>query len=77
MGDIWARVANVPVHLAHDAYVLVAIKKRVLFVLDSSTPATMGSSICLQTCIRQHHYQALSVLVVGSDRDVLLRDQSW
>ena len=77
MGNIWARVANVPVHLAHDTYVLITVKKRVLFVLDSSTPATVGGFICLQACIRQHHYQALSVLVVGSDRDVLLRDQLW
>lgn len=77
MGNIWARVANVPIHLAHDAYVLVTVQKRVLLILDSSTPATMGSFVCLQACIRQYHYQALGILIGGCDWDVLLRDQLW
>lgn len=77
MGNIWARVANVAIHLAHDPYVLITVEKRVLFVLHSSTPATIGSFVCLQACIRQHNYQALRVLVVGSDRNVLLRNQLW
>lgn len=75
MGNVWARVANVPIHLAHDAYMLVTVKKRVLLVLDSSTPASMGCFICLQACIRQYNYQALRVLIVGRDRNVLLCNQ--
>lgn len=61
MGDVRPRLADVPVHLAHDTDVLVTVEKRVLFfALDTHvTSAGVGGLVCLKTRVRQDDNQAL------------------
>lgn len=74
MGNIGAGVANIPVHLAHDANVLVAVEKRVLVLsLDSSAAdAAMRRLVGFEAGIRKNDDESLGVLVGRRNRHVLL-----
>lgn len=55
MGDVRARVADVAVHFAHDANVLIAIQQRVfVFTMNAGTAAaTMRGLVCFEAGIGQ------------------------
>lgn len=74
MGNIGAGVANIPVHLAHDANVLVAVEKRVLVLsLDSgAADAAMRRLVGFEAGIRKDDDESLGVLVGRRNRHVLL-----
>ena len=76
--DVRPRVADVAVHLAHDADVLVAVEQGVL-VLGAGAMVAGGPAVDravgFEARVRQHHDQPLRVLVRGRDRDVLLGDE--
>lgn len=75
--DVRAGIANVPVHLAHDADVLVAIEERVLLLpLHShATNAAVRSLVGLQAGVGQDDDQAPRVLVSRWDGRMLLGHQ--
>lgn len=72
--DIGTSVRDVAVHLAHDTNVLVAVEQRVLVILHA-IPAAVRGLIRLQAGVREHDDQALGVLVILRDRDMLLGDE--
>ena len=76
MGDVGARVGDVTVHLAHNADVLVAVEEGVLVVLHA-VAATVCGFVGLETGVGEDDDQALGVLVVGCDGDMLLGDELW
>lgn len=53
MSDVGASVADVPVHLAHDANVFITVKERVLFFAED--PCAVGPAVrrlvSLETCV--------------------------
>lgn len=75
--DIWPGVTDVPVHLPHDANMFIAVEERIFFfALDAIAASTsMGCLVSLETCVRKHNDQSLAVLVGGSDRYVLFRNE--
>lgn len=76
VSDVGSGIADISVHLAHDTDVLVAVEQRVLLVPDRAHPAGgVRSLVRLEAGIGQHHDESLGVLVVGSDGDMLLRNQ--
>ena len=58
MGNIRPRIADVPVHLPHDANVLVAVEQRVLLFLVGPIPASagVGRLVRLQAGIGEDDY---------------------
>ena len=58
MCDVGPGVANVPVHLPHDANMLVAVEQRVLLLLVGpiAAGAGVGRLVRLQAGIREHDY---------------------
>lgn len=72
VGDVRSGFADITVHLAHDANVLVGVEQGVLV---ASTGAPVRGTICLQAGIGQDDYEAFGVFVVVRDRDVLLGDE--
>lgn len=75
MGDIRPSLTDIPVHLAHHTDVLIAIEQRVFLIPTRAIATTMGSPICLQTGMREDDNQALCLLVIGRNRDMLFSDQ--
>jgi hypothetical protein len=76
VGDVGARVRDVAVHFAHDSDVLVAVEERVL-VIFHAIAATVRGFVGLEAGVGEDDDQALGVLVVGCDGDVLLGDELW
>lgn len=74
VGDIRTRIRDVAVHLAHDSNVLVAVEQRVFVILHAVAAAVCGF-VCLETGVGEDDNQALGVLVVGSDGNMLLGDE--
>ena len=74
VGDIWASFADITVHLAHDTDVLITVQQRKLLILGSTTAAG-DRLVGLQTGIGENHNQTLSVLVMGWNRNMLLRNK--
>lgn len=74
MGDVRTSIANVPVHLAHNANVLITVKQRIL-VLAVAAGASMRRLVRLKTGIGQDNNQTLRVLVCGRNGCALLSDQ--
>ena len=70
---VWPGVADISIHLAHDADMLVAVEERELFVPHIIDAATMGCSIRFQAGVRQDDYESLCILVVGRYRHMLFR----
>lgn len=60
MGNIWSSIADVSVHLAQDAYVLIAIEKRVLVlaVHASAAGAPMRRLVGFETGIGEDDDEA-------------------
>lgn len=75
MGDIRSGLTDISVHLAHHTNVFIAIKQRVFLIPTRAIATTMGSTICLQTGMRENDNQALCLLVIGRNRDMLFSDQ--
>ena len=80
MCNIGASIADIPVHLTHDANVLVAVQQRVLLVVVLRTAAGAGASgvggfVGLEAGICENDDKALRVFVGGGDGDVLLSDE--
>lgn len=74
MGDVGTSITNVPIHLAHDTDVLIAVEQRVL-VLTVAAGASVRSLVRLKTGIGQDDDQTLRVLVSGRDGGALLGNQ--
>lgn len=74
MGDVGTSITNVPIHLAHDTDVLIAVEQRVL-VLTVAAGASVRSLVRLKTGIGQDDDQTLRVLVCGRDGSALLGNQ--
>jgi hypothetical protein len=73
VSDIRSSIADISVHLAHDSNVFVTVEERVLLVSDCAHSARrVRSLVRLETGIREHHNKTLGVLVVRSNRDMLL-----
>lgn len=70
VSDIGTSLADIPVHLAHDTNVLVAVQQRVLLILRSG--AATGGPVGLQTGIGENDDQTLGVLVMRGNWDMLL-----
>lgn len=53
MRDVWSCIADVTVHLPHDAYMLIAVEKRVfLLSVDTRTAdTTLNGLVCLEASI--------------------------
>lgn len=79
VSNVGASVTDVSVHLAHDANVLIAVEKRVLFLSlrAHATGAAVGRLVGLEAGIGEHHDEPLGVLVGWWDGHVLLRDELW
>lgn len=75
MRDIRTGLTDIPVHLAHHTNMLVAVQQRVLLIPTRTSTPAMGSPVGLQAGIGQDDNQALGVLVMGVNGDMLLRDQ--
>lgn len=75
VGDVRAGVADVAVHLAHDADVLVAVQQRVLLIL--AVAATVGGLVGFEAGVGEDDDEALGVLVAAGDGAALLRHQLW
>ena len=88
VGDIWAGIADVATHLAHDSNVLVTVEQRVLFlslcagsaIVATTTAAGKDGLVGLETGVGEHDDQSLGVLVGRGNGDMLLCDelrQGW
>lgn len=75
MGDIRPSIADVAVHLAHDADVLVAIQERVLLFPDAIAVGPVRCLVSLETGIGENDNETLGILVIGGNRDMLLGDK--
>lgn len=77
MGNVGPSLADVPIHLAHDANVLVAVEKRVLvFALDTHVArSAVRGLVGLETGMRQHDDQALGGFISRGDGHMLLGDE--
>lgn len=77
MCNVRPRLADVPVHFAHDANMLVAVQKRILLLaLDTHVAsACVGGLIRLEAGVGQDNNQPPCVPIVGGDWDVLLRNE--
>lgn len=86
MRNIRPRLTDIPIHLPHHADMLVTVEQRVLVLATARTGTATGATasrpapgmrraIRLEAGVGQHDDEALGVLVVRSDGDVLLRDE--
>lgn len=75
MGDVRTGVADISVHLPHDADMLVAVEQRILLIAAGTAATAVDGAIGLQTGIGQDDNQTLGVLVVGGNGNMLLGDQ--
>lgn len=76
MSDVGPGIADVPIHLSHDANVLVAVQQRVLLVSDGAHSAGgVRGLVRLEARIGQDHDEALGVLVIWRDGNMLLCNQ--
>lgn len=73
VSNIRTSFTNIAVHLAHDTDVLVAVQQRVLLILGPSTAT--GGPVSLETGIGENDDQTLSVLVMGGNGNMLLRNE--
>jgi hypothetical protein len=70
--DVRARVADVPVHLAHDADMLVAVEKRILLLSGKAVAAIAAYSfVCLKTRVAKHDNETFRAMVTLRDRQTL------
>jgi len=74
MRDVWSSVTDISTHFSHDSNVFIAVQKRILFILDTSSSAVDGL-VRLQARIGQDDDQALGVFVIRGNRHVLLCDK--
>jgi hypothetical protein len=74
MGDVGTRIANVPIHLTHDANVLIAVEQRIL-VLTVAAGTAVRRLVGLKTGIGQDNNQTLRVLIRRGDGGALLGNQ--
>ena len=75
MCDVRPGLADIAPHLAHYANVIVAVEQVVLVLARPGPPAsTVRRLVRLQRRIAEDDDQALCVLVVSRDRDMLLGD---
>lgn len=74
VGDVWAGVADISIHLSHDANMLVAVEEGVLLLALNTHAAgpTVGSLVRLEAGMRENDNQPLGVLVGGCDGKMLL-----
>lgn len=75
MRDVGTSIADVTVHLTHDADVLVAVEQRVFLVALQAHAAAAAAArglVRLEARIGEDDDQALCVLVAGGDGDMLL-----
>ena len=76
MSNVRPCIANVTIHLAHDADVFVTVEQRVFFLpLAAWSAATEAGLVGLETRIREDDNQAPSVFIGRWDWDVLLCDE--
>lgn len=75
MGDIGSRLTDIPIHFAHDTDVLVAVEQRILLITCGSITTPRGRPVGFQTGVREDDDQTLGILVMGGDRNMLLRDE--
>lgn len=62
MRDIRTGIADIAVHLAHDANVFIAVEKRILVIFHAIT-AAVGRLVGLKAGVGQHDDKSLSVLI--------------
>lgn len=72
---IGACLADVSVHLSHDANVFIAVQKRVLLVSHHAIASTVRSLVGLEAGIGQDDDQALSIFVSRRNGNMLLCNQ--
>lgn len=79
MGNVGASIADVPVHLPHDANMLVAVEERVLVFAKSSGAVgpAVRRLVSLETGIGQDNNESLRVLVGGRNGGMLFRHELW
>lgn len=75
MSDVWACIADITIHFAHDTDVFITVEERVLVLLHAIASNIMRSLVRLKARIRQNNDQSLRVLVITRDWNVLLGDQ--
>ena len=79
MRNVGSGIADIAIHLAHDADVLVAVEQRILVLaLDTAEPASGAAAGCLERLkagIGEHNDQSLRVVVRGRHGRVLFRNQ--
>jgi hypothetical protein len=77
VGDVWSGIADISVHLAHDANVLVAVEQRVLVVPRpaQAAAAAVRGLVGLKASIGKNDDEPFGVFVGYGDWKVLLRDQ--
>lgn len=83
VGDVRPGLADVAVHLAHDADVLVGVQQRVLLLAavrgtsgsSAAAAAAVRGAVGLEAGVGEDDDEALAVLVLGGDGDVLLCDE--
>lgn len=75
MCNIRTSITNVPVHLAHDTNVFVAVEQRVFVVLHARTAAAVRGLVGLEAGIGEDDNEPLRVLVIQRDGRVLFSYQ--
>jgi hypothetical protein len=78
VSDIWSGIADIAIHLPHDANMFVRIEETILLLsLPTWSIATETGLVGLETGIGEDNDQALRVFIGGRDRNVLLSRQLW
>jgi hypothetical protein len=76
VSDIWSGIADIAIHLPHDANMFVRIEETILLLsLSTWSIATETGLVGLETGIGEDNDQALRVFIGGRDRNVLLSRQ--
>lgn len=77
MSDVGPRLTDIPVHLAHDANMLVTVEKRVfLLSLNAHVTSTgVRRLVSFEARVGQDYNQALRVLVRRRNGGMLLGDE--
>lgn len=76
MGYIRSGIADVTIHLAHDANMLIRIQQAIFLLALAAWPvAAEAGLVSLETCIREDDDQSLRVFIGGWDRSMLLCHQ--
>lgn len=53
VGNVWSRIADVTIHLAHDADMFVTVEQRVLLLpLRTGSVSAIAGLVCLEAGIR-------------------------